>query len=117
MKLSTAMRIGSMTTRQIKRQWSDGGNGRCALGAIASAYGFNDLEGGNNCLTQIFNKYAVLSIAFPHPIDGKYYPLSSIIADLNDNCSYSREQIADWIEEVIEKDETLNETKRLQEVA
>lgn len=110
MKLSAAMRIGSMTTRQIKCMWSDGGNGRCALGAVAEACGFKDFINGHGCSNETMRKFPELDEPIVYPefdsvnfigygiINPTVMPLGTAIASLNDIEGWSRDRIADWIE-------------------
>jgi hypothetical protein len=92
MKLSAAIRIGSMTTKQIKGNFTDGGNGRCALGAAIDATGVK-VKYGADAISQLHE-------LFPQ------YPTELLIAVWlrNDGVNefaakpWTREQIADWVE-------------------
>lgn len=115
MKLSTAMRIGSMTTKQIETHLTDYGNGRCAIGAA--------MEGANVKVTR-FN-YNDAQAAFPildrvvrHPKMSYKRPLLEVIYRLNDRCKVSREEIADYVETIENEEELEKQTsgKVLQEV-
>lgn len=89
MKLSTAIRIGSMTTKQTEGLLTDGRNGRCAIGAALDAAGLPFY-------------YDVAEIQWP--ILGRYIPSTSsligCIVDWNDRLHMSREWIADRVEQV-----------------
>lgn len=108
MKLSTAIRIGSMTTRQIKGIWDDGDNGRCALGAACDAVNYRTVHMGRMSYlldSNIAELFPILS----HDV----YITSSIgiltlgmmslgwyITRLNDSYGISREKIADYVESI-----------------
>lgn len=110
MKLSTALRIGSMTTKQIRGKWSDGGNGRCALGAVAEACGFTDFISGTGWSQKTEREYPELNeiVAYPERSPHLFavhlmkrpimMPLATAIVSLNDMDDWSRDKIADWIE-------------------
>lgn len=108
MKLSAAIRIGSMTTRQIIGKLSDGANGRCAIGAAADIGGCLEecsKTGMYGALGQVFpiaNRIVERpdDPAYPDIIIKHKYTVMSVMWMLNDICKWSREQIADWVETV-----------------
>ena len=102
MKLSTAMRIGSMTTQQIIYHWSDGKNGRCALGAIAAAHNIND-KNVLEMMKKTYDLFPQLSIITSNPCSQINGQLVICISTLNDQYNWSREKIADWIEDLENK--------------
>lgn len=99
MKLSAAIRIGSMTTKQIAGQFTDGGNGRCALGAAIDATGRRTPNGADG--------FAMAATLFPVVCLYSSSSLANLITDWNDTHRLTREQIADrveMIEEALEHD-------------
>lgn len=111
MKLSAAIRIGSMTTKQIKDRLSDGGNGRCALGAAFDAGGLQNIptleNAGFGCVDNAAQMFPILTLIVPNPvmIDATNQ-IGAIIPYLNDKAEWSREDIADWVEGIEQKLET-----------
>ncbi len=95
MKLSTAIRIGSMTTRQIRVQLTDGNNGRCALGAAMDASGIPIYDEANT------GNYYALKERYPilrtHIAGGCLFEW---IYRANDSLGLSRDEIADFVEQV-----------------
>ena len=98
MKLSVAIRIGSMTTRQIIGDIHDGGNGRCAIGAAMDAV--------NATAKQFFawpreskEIFPILTCQVVHP-SGDSMDLQRCVWYLNDRDRFTREQIADFVEKV-----------------
>lgn len=100
MKLSTAIRIGSMTTRQITRKLNDGNGGRCAIGAAAEAINVSFLDwaelgaffplANSRGSIELFNICAI-------PPCGPII-LTHDIWVLNDRTPCTREEIADCVE-------------------
>lgn len=103
MKLSTAIRIGSMTTKQIQHSFNDGKNGRCALGAAADAAGINIPEERSlsTAITMLLYEFPILSKYVPTrgPI-GTAHSLMNLIIHLNDAMGEPRESIADLVESI-----------------
>lgn len=106
MKLSTAIRIGSMTTKQIKGAAWDGDNGYCALGAALSAVNVAPklLEWDR----QVREKFAISEALTMNPADPTSFvqQLIDVIWKLNDNAGWTREAIADFVEQVEIKEES-----------
>lgn len=98
MKLSAAIRIGSMKTRQIKHQLNDGKNGRCALGAAYDAVGLFDNK--KVSFSSVCNMFPIITknVPLPTSISNRLYLLGSTIIYLNDSLNWSREEIANWVE-------------------
>jgi hypothetical protein len=112
MKLSAAIRIGSMTTKQIKYMLHDGDNGRCAMGAAYDASGcFTFSTGDTETFIQKFP--LVEKIVRSTLFSGGYFysnTIGGVIGYLNDELGMSREKIADWVERLENHEERkLNE--------
>jgi hypothetical protein len=101
MKLSTAIRIGSMTTKQIRIDATDDGNGRCAMGAAIDACGV--VVSRTGWPEQITTLFPHINRLVENPATGEYESLMSAIYILNDHCEWTREQIADWVEHLENK--------------
>lgn len=89
MKLSAAIRIGSMTTTQITLNATDDKNGRCAIGAAIDACG---VKVNNYTWDQQARKL--------FPILDKYPAILRHIWQMNDMDLETRETIADYVESV-----------------
>lgn len=101
MKLSTAIRIGSMTTRQIKGNFRDDGNGRCAIGAALDAVGFYSGAKAHYLDYRLASLFPLADIVVKHPIHrGMMDHVSGVVVTLNDHHDWSREAIADWVETI-----------------
>lgn len=121
MKLSAAIRIGSMTTKQMKGMLISG-NHTCVLGSAISALGKSDIP----LVKGDFYGYEFLRGAFPFlqfTINNRNY--DDIMTQLwrwNDQDNYTREEIADrveqmeWAEEYFEKHGRESKTEINQEV-
>lgn len=93
MKLSTAIRIGSMTTQKITGRFHDGGNGRCALGAAADAMGCTMkqlVRNGFGTVCKAFSDY-------PSDLLHDVWMMNDGYGEWTDN-KQTREQIADYLE-------------------
>lgn len=100
MKLSEAMRLGSIATTQAVGHWSkddptsEGGHAMCAMSTAWYALtGGDGNDAMNTPLVQMLNDTSVA-----HPENGAIAPLSTTIMELNDAQEWSRTQIADWLE-------------------
>lgn len=97
-KLSTAIRIGSTQGAQIYNAWIATHENKidsCAIGAVAVGLG----KGYD--VKVVFKRFAAeLSINVKHPTNTTINNLLNIIIDLNDNCYWERERIADWLESI-----------------
>lgn len=109
MKLSEAIRLGSMVWPQGFDGWMDGEE-RCALAGAADASGcagefdlrFSRVGVPYSKLTELF---PLLAVKLPYPmahVNGGVLMLKveSIIVHLNDQKRWTRERIADWVEGV-----------------
>src|SRR5438128_98634 len=103
-----------MTTKQIKGKFTDGGNGRCALGAALSAINgpihnmsaFPEMERlvkGKENFIAVINAFPLLETTVTHPMDGFPVRLDYVIWTLNDGYGWSREAIADFVESIENK--------------
>ena len=115
MKLSAAIRIGSMTTKQITGRFTDGGNGRCALGAAVDAAGYNPHADSIDNVRMAHALFPELEEHVVHPEEEMTYSLYHAIWTLNDFYRWPREKIADWVE-TIENINLPQEQKSLVEV-
>lgn len=97
MRLSAAIRIGSMTTKQIRGSATDGNNGRCAIGAAIDACGVTvHPEHWAGQFINLFPDYGFLTME---------------IAAINDTGQMTREEIADWVEVIENNCGVIAETK------
>lgn len=114
MKLSEAIRIGSKDTQQgIAVLYSQEDNTFCALGAACHAVApmtdpIFDIEGHS---TSYFDEFFVShfgvdineQIVSPNSREHYNANMSTVfwtVSRLNDQCEWTREEIADWLEEV-----------------
>jgi hypothetical protein len=101
MKLSAAIRIGSMTTKQIIGLAHDGGNGRCAIGAALDAAGEQPAKrpesNGNFMPMWSLRLRQLFPIARVTLGD---MDVCQTIWHMNDSGRFTREQIADWVETI-----------------
>jgi hypothetical protein len=87
--ISQILRTFGKRFRQIRNQYSDGGNGRCALGVIVSYYGWDGID-NSDAAKQLLAE----SIQLKHAnID------EGLLIDLNDS-GYTFDEIADHLERV-----------------
>ena len=97
MKLSEAMRLGAMGTKQAFGSWhylKDGEDRMCAISTAWYALtGEKSHDGGNTPLHQMLEGVKVNS-----PVDGVEMSLASAIIGLNDNHHWGRDRIAGWLE-------------------
>ena len=102
MKLSEAIRLGSMLKPQVRDEMF-AENGTCALGAAYEAIGLS----GNNFHYQVSVPgwmQALIELPAPvcpqclHEREGRI--LGDVVIHLNDDHYWTREQIADWVETV-----------------
>lgn len=93
MKLSTAIRIGSMTTKQIVGHFTDGGNGRCALGSALDAVGINP----RGEFGALWHQWPITHLRSD---GGDGDSLALMLAGWNDENALTRDQIADRVEQI-----------------
>ena len=114
MRLSEAIELGSLNTKQIRGIFSDGRDGACALGAacIGSGVDAMDLTGCSN-YTGIKEKFPILNLVLDAPVhegnDGRGR-LMSYILWLNDVSLWPRPKIAAWVRSIEDSLEPVIET-------
>ncbi len=99
MKLSEAMRLGSITTTQARGAWSAPGDSpeddpkMCAMSTAWYALtGHDGNDASGSALEDLLSKHLV-----SHPVDSYPVTVRSTIIDLNDRHKWTRLQIADWL--------------------
>ncbi len=99
MRLSAAIRIGSMTTKHIVGLTNDGGNGRCAIGAAMDAVG---ATANQFYAWPVESKklFPILRLSVAHPFTSEAVDLQRCIWLLNDRDHCTREEIADFVEKI-----------------
>ena len=115
MKLSMAIRIGSMTSQQVRHTIDDGHNGRCAIGAALSAAGI-DTTDDNVRFQWVEISKRIFPLLSRKVLEDSL--LTKIIVE-NDRNGLPRNQIADFVELIeneLEAKEVKQETKELAEV-
>jgi hypothetical protein len=96
LKLSEAMRLGSIATTPTESGWTDKDGGTCAMSAAWYALtGGSDNDANHSPLVSLLDQARV-----PHPTHGGVQNLTSIIIDLHDAKKWSRTQTADWLESI-----------------
>jgi len=104
MKLSEAMRLGAMMRPQafgvlINRDTG----GTCAIGAVMDAVGILGQFGAHGRLQEVYPELTFQSVGGTiNPITGAVYSRWQTIVDLNNYHKWTRERIADWIEQTFE---------------
>jgi hypothetical protein len=101
LKLSEAIRLGSMGTAQASTWYDEGvdadGKPQHQMCAISTAWyaltGHAEQSGESSELHHMLRHSSVV-----HPVNGQVWSLDSAIIDLNDQCDWTRPQIADWLE-------------------
>jgi hypothetical protein len=89
MAVSQILRTFGKRFRQIQNQYSDGGNGRCAVGVIMSYYGWDGIDDSDAAKLLL-----AASIQLKHAnID------EGLLIDLNDS-GYTFDEIADYLDRV-----------------
>jgi hypothetical protein len=89
MTVSQILRTFGERFRQIQNQYSDGGNGRCAVGVIMSYYGWDGIDDSDAAKLLL-----AASIQLKHAnID------EGLLIDLNDS-GYTFDEIADYLDRV-----------------
>jgi hypothetical protein len=101
-KLSQAIRKGAEAGPQCFYKPLGLGGGSCALGAAYLAVGkwWTELTGAGGAWTDLFRRmrHAVCPVPGCGEIPGKLVA-SAIIIHLNDDHQWTREHIADWVEQ------------------
>ncbi len=107
MKLSEAIRLGAMLKPQFKGGSTDGDR-TCALAAAADALGISYYNiAPYNALEYL---YPALLVDTINPMSGRKRPLEECIWTLND-CGWTRESIADWLENIEAQQEPQPQTE------
>lgn len=126
MKLSEAIRLGAMMSEQGFDGGMREGGKRCVLAAVADACGIPgslrpeeaEMDQDSPLIpgvpyVRLRERFPELSrpVRFPHTLNsygklatqaGEIQILETVLWGLNDSCHWTREQIADWVETVIE---------------
>ncbi len=102
MKLSEAIRLGSIATTQAHGAWSAPGDSpddapqMCAMSTAWYALtGHDGNDASGSALESLLSKHVVY-----HPIDIAPTTVRATIIDLNDRHKWSRLQIADWLSDL-----------------
>jgi hypothetical protein len=96
LKLSEAMRLGSIATTSTESGWTDKNGGMCAMSTAWYALtGGDDNNANGSPLVHLLEEAIV-----PHPITGNPSNLTAIIINLHDARKWSRTQTADWLESI-----------------
>jgi hypothetical protein len=89
MTISQILRTFGKQFRQIQNQYSDGGNGRCALGVIMSYHGWNGIDDSDG-----------VKLLLAESIQLKHADIDEgLLIDLNDS-GYTFDEIADHLDRV-----------------
>ena len=89
MSISQILRSYGKHFTQIRKRYSDGHNGRCAIGVIMSYHGWNGIDEPGSA-----RRLLAASIQFKHAgID------EGLLIDLNDS-GYTFDEIADYLDRV-----------------
>lgn len=91
LKLSEAIRIGSMTTKQLYNAFGDKDVGTCGIGAAQVAFGDDP---GSPALIRVLQT----PIDVTTPSGRHFNNIASAIMYLNDAEHMPRQKIADWLE-------------------
>ena len=98
MKLSEALRIGSMNTVQAHGTWSktSGKGGTALMCAISTAW--YALTGDDRGAAGSELNLLLSTVTVTNPVTHQAAPLGAVIVHLNDSHKWSRAKIADWLE-------------------
>src|SRR5262245_4531579 len=116
MRLSEAIRLGAMATRHGSGSRSIvSDDAPCALGAARLAAGIQCEVNGAFAL--LVDRWPVLWTKAKHPEWGHEIEVINVIWKLNDLCKWTREQIADWVEQIEQQEDlklgALHEAERM----
>jgi len=96
LKLSEAMRIGSMTTKQAFGKWTGQDGSFCAIATAAHMYGVTSLS-----IVELLESRRVTWPECSHPtFSGKPGSLAGALVHVNDEHKWPRHKIADWLESI-----------------
>ncbi len=111
-RLSEAIRLGAMIRRQITGRYFFAG-GTCAAGALMEALGLITEENHLRASaiyrdSDNFQMFPVVKAELSSSENcpecrGGWHCIRDLIVHLNDQCGWTREQIADWVEEIERK--------------
>ena len=98
LKLSEAIRLGAMATKQAHGSWADvDADGEASMCAMSTAWyaltGHQQHTAESSQLVRLLDGRNVTV-----PPTGQVMPLSSAIIELNDTHRWTRGRIADWLE-------------------
>ena len=97
MRLSDAIRLGSMLRPQAFGEFFNGG-GSCALGAASEAAGLRLTTSGPYAdLADVFPILNSQSDCVCHVCQSHCIELGFVVTHLNDDHRWTRQQIADWV--------------------
>jgi hypothetical protein len=93
-RLAEAIRRGcKLRPKKVRGRFLNGRETACALGAAAVG-----MRGSKKYdRWRMYQRFPELNRLVTHPLDGIETSLEQVVTDLNDQTSYSREQIADWL--------------------
>ncbi len=102
MKLSEAIRLGSIATTQAHGAWSAPGDNpedapqMCAMSTAWYALtGHDGSDASGSALEDLLSKHEV-----NNPVDGRLSSVRGTIIDLNDGHKWTRPRIADWLDSI-----------------
>lgn len=95
LKLSEALRLGAMVTRQVFGQIGDLKETTCAIGAVYKGFGFDGSDTGGQMLSKELNQ---INVKCPDNSVCSQGSLEGVIIHLNDQHHWPRENIATWLE-------------------
>jgi hypothetical protein len=101
MKLSEAIYEGAKTTAPCTQAFfrkTEGAYHTCALGAALYAVGYRIPVGVTHFIASFGLDLEEISVV--HPVTKDSEPLYGVVTDLNDHHGWTREQIADWLQEL-----------------
>lgn len=100
LKLSEALRLGAMGTKQSYGSWHDtdaeGNDMMCALSTAWYALtGHKGNDASGSPLADLLSDKQVR-----HPVEGGHSDIMSVVINLNDTHRWTRPAIADWLESI-----------------
>lgn len=98
MRLSEAIRLGAMLKPQGFGVLRDASGATCALGAALDAIGH-----GEN-YTAAYIEFPICRASLIHPVRGGASIGMYVLMTLNDDHRWTREQIADWVQTIEERE-------------
>lgn len=96
LKLSEALRLGAMGTKQAFGNWTDADGAMCAMSTAWYALtGHEEHDAQSTQLVRLLDGRRVTN-----PETGHDHSLTAVIIDLNDDKKWPRHKIADWLESI-----------------